>query len=133
MPQSLSSYLGIHEPSLHAQARRAQVLASNLANAETPGYKARDIDFKQTLQRFSTDLQDAAALRITHAEHVQPGFMRGEYELQYRIPQQPSLDGNTVEQDAEMAAFTENSVRYLMSLRILNGKINTLRTAIRGQ
>ena len=132
MPFSFDSYLGIHEPALHLRARRAQVLASNLANVDTPNYKARDINFTDALNA-QTNGHSAGMLRGTHANHIQPETFISGYELQYRIPYQPSLDGNTVEHQVEMAAYSDNAMRYLANLRFISGKFNTLRTAIKGQ
>ena len=134
MPFSLDDHLGIHAPALNLQARRAQVLASNLANADTPGYKARDIDFRQVLQGIDSGMQSGNTLRMTHARHLAADAAGpGGYELLYRSPNQPSLDGNTVEQQVEMAAYADNAMRYLASLRFLSGKFNSMRTAIKGQ
>lgn len=134
MPFNFESYLGVHAPALNLQARRAQVLASNLANADTPGYKARDIDFRNVLQGLDSGMQSGNTLRMTHQRHLASDLSGpGGYELLYRQPGQPSLDGNTVEQQVEMAAYADNAMRYLTSLRFLSGKFNTMRTAIKGQ
>ena len=122
---------GIHEQALRLHARRAEVLASNLANADTPGYKARDLDFKAIL-RGQMD-GPAQHLKVTRPGHIQPG--NGELPigaLKYRIPQQPSLDGNTVEAEREQVEYSANAVRYQASLRFLDGRIRTLRSAITG-
>ncbi len=122
---------GIHEQALRLRARRAEVLASNLANADTPGYKARDLDFKAIL-RGQMD-GPARHLKVTRPGHIQPadgGLPIGA--LEYRIPQQPSLDGNTVEAEREQVEYSANAVRYQASLRFLDGRIRTLRTAITG-
>jgi len=132
MPFSFDSYLSVHQPALHLRAKRAQVLASNLANVDTPNYKARDIDFQAALKAVRGG-QTAGMLRGTHANHIQPQSFISGYELQYRNPYQPSLDGNTVEHQVEMAAYSDNAMRYLANLRFLSGKFNTLRTAIKGQ
>lgn len=127
-----ANYLGIHEPALYTQARRAEVLAANLANVDTPGYKSRDIDFRQLLA--GADNEDAlSALRQTRQGHITVSAAGSEDELLYRQPHQASLDGNTVEHQVELSAYSDNSMRYLASLRFINGKLNTLRTAIRGQ
>lgn len=133
MPFNFDSYLGVHEPALHLQARRAQVLASNLANTDTPGYKSQDIDFRSHLKSFDQAQFPVDRLLQTNSMHMDAANYIGGYELKYRVPYQPSLDGNTVEQQVEMAAFSDNAIRYLMSLRIISGKLNTLSTAIRGQ
>ena len=133
MPFNFDSYLGVHEPALHLQSRRAEVLASNLANVDTPGYKARDIDFKTALRMNDSEGLPLSALRTTNGQHMQPEAMAVGYELAYRNPYQPSLDGNTVEHQVELAAYSDNAMRYLASLRFINGKFNTLVTAIKGQ
>ncbi len=133
MPFSLDSYLGVHQPALNLQSRRAQVLASNLANLDTPGYKARDIDFAAALKAQGNANQGGRFLTVTSRKHMQPEGMEHGYELAYRQPFQTSLDGNTVEHQVELAAYSDNAMRYLATLRFLSGKFNTLRTAIKGQ
>jgi len=132
MPFSFDSYLGVHQPALHLRAKRAQVLASNLANINTPHYKARDIDFTEALQSASRG-PGANTMRATHAMHIRPEQLISGSDLKYRNPYQNSLDGNTVEHQVEMAAYSDNAMRYMANLRILSGKFNTLRTAIKGQ
>jgi flagellar basal-body rod protein FlgB len=123
---------GIHEQALLLHGQRIGILATNLANADTPNYKARDIDFAAVLG--STDAQMPLAVSVTHAAHIAP--LEGELpagELKYRNPYQASLDGNTVEMPVEQAAFSENNVRYQASLQFINGQIANLRYAIAGQ
>jgi len=107
-------------------------LAANLANADTPNYKARDIDFSAVLA--NTDDSAALPMRITQAAHItmNDGELPGG-ELKYRNPYQASLDGNTVEMPVEQAAFSENNVRYQASLTFINLKIAELQFAIAGQ
>jgi len=121
---------GIHEQALNLRARRAEVLAANLANADTPGYKARDFDFKRIL---SEQMPSATTMKVTQRGHIQPstGPVPGS-QLQYRMPQQPSLDGNTVEAEREQVEYSANAVRYQTSLRFLDGRIKSLKTAITG-
>jgi len=133
MPFNFDSYLGINQPALQLQAYRAQVLASNLANADTPNYKARDIDFRTALSAANAGQLGKVRLAATEPGHIQPQMENGGYDLMYRQPYQPSLDGNTVEGQVEMAAYSDNAMRYLATLRILTGKLNTLRTALKGQ
>lgn len=118
MASDIDNYLGIHQQALVLESRRTEVLAANIANADTPGYKARDLDFKAALAAASdgatTEKSSAAALK-------------------YRIPLAPSLDGNTVDAQLEQAAFAENGVRYQASLTFLNSKLRALMTAITGQ
>ena len=132
MAISIDKTFGIHENAMHFQTRRAQLLSQNLANSDTPGYKAKDIDFKAALKSVSNGNLNAP-LNTTQNGHIQPkGFFMG-VETMYRQPNQSSLDGNTVEPHVEMAEFTENSMRYLMTLRIMSGRINGMLSAIRGE
>jgi flagellar basal-body rod protein FlgB len=122
---------GIHEQALLLHGQRIGVLATNLANADTPNYKARDIDFSAVLAQ-----TDGAALplRATQAAHIT--FNDGELpagDLKYRNPYQASLDGNTVEMPVEQAAFSENNVRYQASLNFINLNIAQMQLAINGQ
>jgi len=123
---------GIHEQALLLHGQRLGVLAANLANADTPGYKARDIDFSAVLSQTQGEAQ--LPLAATHAAHI--AFNDGELpagELKYRNPYQASLDGNTVEMPVEQAAFAENNVRYQASLNFINLQISELQFAIAGQ
>jgi flagellar basal-body rod protein FlgB len=133
MPITLDSALDIHATALSLRARRAELLASNLANADTPAYKARDIDFKAVLDRQQHN-QPAASLRVTNAAHLTTASPSGvtSADVQYRIPGQPSLDGNTVDPHLEKAAFAENAVQYQTTLLLLDRKIRGLMTALRG-
>ncbi len=135
MAISIDKAFGIHENAMHLQARRAQLLSQNLANSDTPNYKAKDIDFKSALKSVANGTT-GVALTATQSGHIQPkGFLMGlaGTEQLYRQPMQPSLDGNTVEPHVEMAEFTDNSMRYLMTLRFMSGKINGMLSAIRGE
>ena len=132
MTISIDNMFGVHENAMHLQGRRAQLLSENLANSDTPGYKAKDIDFKSALKSAANGTM-IAPLKATQSGHVQPkGFFMGAEAL-YRQPMQSSLDGNTVEPHVEMAEFTDNSMRYLMTLRIMSGRINDMLSAIRGE
>lgn len=132
MAISIDNAFGIHEKAMHLQTRRAQLLSQNLANSDTPDYKAKDIDFKSALKSME-DGNIQKPLKATQRGHIQPkGFFMG-VESMYRQPMQSSLDGNTVEPHVEMSEFTENSMRYLMTLRIMSGKINGMLSAIRGE
>jgi flagellar basal-body rod protein FlgB len=122
---------GIHEQALLLQGQRIGVLATNLANADTPNYKARDIDFSAVLAH-----SDAASmpLTVTDGAHIMlndPAMPSAD--LMYRNPYQASLDGNTVEMPVEQAAFSENNVRYQASLGFINSTIAELTLAINGQ
>ena len=122
---------GIHEQALMVQGQRLGVLAANLANADTPGFKARDIDFASVLSH--TQGETSMPLEATHAGHItlsSPDSLQGD--LEYRNPYQASLDGNTVEMPVEQAAFSETNVRYQASLTFINTRISELTLAING-
>ncbi|TAN48974.1 MAG: flagellar basal body rod protein FlgB [Methylococcaceae bacterium] len=132
MSNMIDKAFGIHPLALSLRSQRAEVLASNLANDETPGYKARDMDFEAVLRRSMGESQ-GLELKATHARHIGRPGVNTDPELLYRIPAQPALDGNTVETDEEQAKFTENALAYEASLRFINGRISGLMTAIKGQ
>ena len=120
---------GIHEQALMVQGQRMGVLAANLANADTPGYKARDIDFAAVLSQSQGDT--ALPLEATNAGHITLGSADSPTgEVKYRNPYQASLDGNTVEMPIEQAAFSETNVRYQASLTFINSRISELTLAI---
>jgi flagellar basal-body rod protein FlgB len=131
----MTATLDFQAAALSLQAQRAKVLASNIANADTPNYQAKDFDFTTALaQATQSAAQSAGEPMRTHPAHMSgTGAAAPGPALQYRQPLQPSLDGNSVDLDTERAAFAENSVRYEASLRFLNGQIKTMLTAINGQ
>jgi flagellar basal-body rod protein FlgB len=119
-----------HEQALKFRALRNQVLSSNIANADTPNYKARDLSFKDAL---NTASQKTLGMTRTSDLHKQAwGHTTVGAKTMYRVPHQPTLDGNTVEMDVEQAAFAENALQYRASLAFLDGKIRTLRFALKG-
>jgi len=123
---------GIHEQALLVHGQRLSVLANNLANADTPNFKARDIDFATVLG--GADGETPLPVTLTNAAHLaltDGGLPAGE--LMYRNPYQASLDGNTVEMPVEQAAFSENNVRYQASLTFINNQISLMQFAIAGQ
>ena len=123
---------GIHERALLLHGQRIGVLATNLANADTPNYKARDIDFSAVLA--GTDDSTRLSMLTTQTAHIALGDADSAAgELKYRNPYQASLDGNTVEMPVEQAAFSENNVRYQASLTFINSKIAELQFVIAGQ
>ncbi|HZF29188.1 MAG TPA: flagellar basal body rod protein FlgB [Gammaproteobacteria bacterium] len=124
----MDSILGIHESALLYRARRMDVLAENLANSDTPQYKARDMEFSSVLDGVGAD----ARLKVTDPRHIASNPIDNRAALKYRIPHQPSLDGNTVEADLELARYAENAVSYQASLLFASGRIQTLRTALAG-
>lgn len=127
--------LGVHPTMMALRSRRAGVLAANLANADTPNYKARDLDFSSALgamnHGISKNVRHVSTTRKGHMG-VGPSDALGA-ELLYRRPIQVSMDQNTVEIDVERAKFMDNSMRFQASLRFLDGKFSALRTAFRGE
>jgi len=127
----MDKLFGIHADALRLRGQRAELLAANIANAETPNYKARDFNFHEVLQRTAKGYAD---LRMTNMSHMHGGSgMSPSEKLLYRIPSQPNVDGNTVDMQIERSEFMQNSIRYQASLRFLNGRIGTLLTAIKGE
>ncbi|MCB1867455.1 MAG: flagellar basal body rod protein FlgB [Gammaproteobacteria bacterium] len=126
----LDNAFGIHEQALKLRTHRAELLAGNIANADTPGYKARDFDFQKLMQQ---QLPSRESMRVTSPRHIQPesGPVSAS-EIFYRIPRQPSLDGNTVDSQLEHTAYAANAMEYQVSLRFLSGGIRKLMTAIKG-
>ena len=122
--------LSQHEQALKFRALRNQVLSSNIANADTPNYKARDLDFGAVLKQAQSD---TLSLKTTSELH-QNSWRNAASAQQtlYRVPTQPTLDGNTVEADVEQAAFAENALQYRASLAFLDGQIRSLRYALKG-
>lgn len=131
MPSKLDNALGIHEAALRLRAQRAELLASNLANADTPNYKARDIDFKSVLAA-AQSAQSGGGLQTTHARHLSETGTAASPEVLYRIPVQPSIDGNTVDAQREKSEYMQNAIQYQASLHFIDGQLKILRTAIRG-
>jgi flagellar basal-body rod protein FlgB len=111
---AIDDIFGIHATALQVRQQRMSMLASNIANASTPNYKARDLDFSAALELAENNQSSDSAIR-------------------YRIPTQPSLDGNTVEMATEQTAFTENAIAYRSSLSFLQGRIGTLSRALKGE
>jgi len=131
MPISFDSALGVHQKALAFRSQRAEIIASNIANADTPGYKARDIDFKAAMA--SVDMQSAGSLALTNSKHIQINTSENKPEVLYRTPNQSSLDGNTVDGLLEKGAFAENALRYQASLTFLEGKFRGMMAAIKGE
>ena len=134
MKTQLDSALQFHQTALNLQAQRQQMLASNIANADTPNYKARDIDFRSALKGALGERMGPLALASTSSRHldVSEQMPFGAY-VGYRREFQSSVDGNTVNMDAERAAFAENSVHYEASVTFINGLLRSMQTAISGQ
>lgn len=130
MAINFNNALGIHPQALVLREKRGEILAANLANADTPDYKARDLDFKAVL---SQTMKPKVSLERTQVGHMQAQHRVLGADLLYRNPQQPALDGNTVEAHIEQAKYAENAVQYQASLQFINNKFSGLMTAIRGE
>ncbi|GAA3540422.1 flagellar basal body rod protein FlgB [Zobellella aerophila] len=133
MIDKLEGALGFYQDALNLRHERQKVLASNIANGDTPNYKARDIDFAQELSRVQQGTaRQPVALSTTSPMHIGKPLADGSQtrELLYRVPAQPSLDGNTVDMDSERAQFTDNAVRYQTSLVMINSRIQGLKSAM---
>tara|TARA_A100001388_G_scaffold67166_1_gene47333 strand:- start:266 stop:652 length:387 start_codon:yes stop_codon:yes gene_type:complete len=125
----IKQYLDIHSQALSLRNKKNEIIASNIANAATPNYKARDLDFNMEMSRHLK----TGNLTITDEKHIplmRPVSHKG---VSFREPLQQSLDGNTVELAVEQMEFSENSIRYSTTLSFLNSKISGLMSAIRGE
>lgn len=132
--------LGIHEQALKVRTARAEMIANNLANSDTPNYKSRDIDFRQALQtaQENNSTEGKLKLQTTNNGHHDLGSATGfaennEFESLYRTPMQPSIDGNTVDEHVEHAEFMENALAFQASFTFLNGRFKGINSAIRGE
>ena len=123
-----------HQTALNLQAHRQQLIASNIANADTPNYKAKDVDFRAALQGALQAATSTVPLATTQSGHIQGG---GAPTLQgltgYRAEMQSAVDGNTVNMDVERAAFAENALHYEASVTFINGMLRSMNTALTGQ
>ena len=135
MLNRLDDLLNFHQQALHIREQRQQVLASNIANADTPNYKARDLDFKAALQGAlqGTGAPGGVTMATTEPGHLagKPG-MAADANLLYRTPAQGSVDGNTVDIDAERAAFADNAVHYEFNLTRISQQIKSMLAVIQG-
>jgi flagellar basal-body rod protein FlgB len=131
MPLSIDSVLGPLPEALSLRSRRTEILASNLANEDTPGYKSRDIDFRAAMGKARSE--QLSLSRTLSAHQPGPGNLPEGASLKYRQPLQASIDGNTVDAQMEQAAFAENAVNYQATLSFLSGRIKGLMLAIKGE
>ncbi|HEY0963302.1 MAG TPA: flagellar basal body rod protein FlgB [Pseudomonadales bacterium] len=127
----LDNAFGISAQALAFRSQRSSVLAANIANAETPQYFARDYDFKDALARAAEGYD--TTLATSDDGHIRVGDAGDFGDAQYRIPTKAASNGNTVEEEIEQAAFSENALRYQTSLQFLNGSIRSLKLAIKGE
>jgi flagellar basal-body rod protein FlgB len=128
---SFNDALSVHPQALALREKRGEILAANLANADTPDYKAQDLDFKSVLMQSGSS--GSVGLQRTSENHLAGQQTLLGADLLYRNPQQASLDGNTVEGHIEQAKYSENAVQYEASLSFLKNEFSGLMTAIKGQ
>ncbi|WP_462402090.1 flagellar basal body rod protein FlgB [Pseudomonas sp. Marseille-QA0332] len=135
MSISFDKALGIHEKALGFRAQRAEVLANNIANADTPNYKARDLDFASLLAAEAQKSQNSRiALERTSVRHIEAeGLASADDVLKYRTPMQPSLDQNTVDAQMEQSNYAQNAIDFQASFTLLNSKFKGLISALRGE
>jgi flagellar basal-body rod protein FlgB len=132
MPLDINAQFDLHTRALGLANQRLELLADNVANADTPNYKARDIDFRAAMQSAS-GIGGDIAMTATSQRHIQAGSGSANTTTpMYRVPEQPTLDGNTVDSQKENAAIAETSVRYQATLTFLTSRIRGLRDAITG-
>ncbi|MFU8787611.1 MAG: flagellar basal body rod protein FlgB [Methylobacter sp.] len=129
MTINFDTALGIHPKALSVREKRNEILASNLAHADTPNFKSRDLDFKAILKQTTSHV----GVERTHAGHIAPPQEMFGANLMYRNPNQASLDGNTVEPHVEQAKYAENALQYQASLQFVSNKFSGLMTALKGQ
>lgn len=143
MINKLDAALSFHQTALRVRNQRQELLASNIANADTPQYKARDIDFKSAMQAAlqpntgtGTAQQPAGLLQQTNGAHMNGGAgngLTGSSDVLFRSVLQGSVDGNTVDMDVERNAYVDNGIRYEASLTMMSGQIKKMLSAITGQ
>ncbi len=135
MAISFDNALGIHQHALQARVQRAEVLANNMANADTPGYKARDIDFQAMMKQAQSNTS-GFGMATTHSGHIASGIgapgVAGDSDLLYRTPHQPSIDGNTVDAQQEQSRFMRNAMDYQASFQFLSSKFSGITKALTG-
>ena len=134
MLNRLTASLDFQGQALTLRSERQRLLASNIANADTPGYVARDMDFASALRQATGDSAVPSTLATSTPGHIAAATgARAEANLVYASPSQTNLDRNSVDMDRERAAFADNSVKYEATLRFINGNVRTMLDAIKGQ
>lgn len=134
MSISIDKQFGVHQHALQLRSQRASILANNIANADTPGYQARDIDFSQMLKARMGETSDTLPMAGSSNNHMQSLAQADAVNgMKFRAPTQPSIDGNTVDVDRERTEFTRNTMEFQAAFEFLNGKIKSLLTAIKGE
>jgi len=137
MLTGINNLFGIHEDALEIHAKRATLIANNLANQDTPNYKAQDLDFKAALAaiheaRSTVDHHSDTPLQVSHDGHLSSLNFQSAHDVMYRRSTQSSLDGNTVDTQIEQAQFAENSMRYMANLSVISGRVRGLIDVIKG-
>ena len=137
MVSKLDQTINFHRQALGLRSYRQEVLAANIANADTPNYKARDIDFNSALQKALAGKSESSgaslSLATTSSRHLPGSGNAGPAPLLYEKELQPSADGNTVNMDVERSKFAENAIQYEASLNFISGQFKTMLSAIQGQ
>jgi flagellar basal-body rod protein FlgB len=134
MIHRLTDTLNFQAEALTLRSERQRLIASNIANADTPGYVAKEMDFATALRQATGQIPTAGQMTVSTAGHLQPlAGARGEPGLRYATASQTNLDRNTVDMDRERASFADNSVKYEATLRFINGSVRTMLEAIKGQ
>ncbi|RIX41207.1 MAG: flagellar basal body rod protein FlgB [Rhodocyclales bacterium GT-UBC] len=128
---SLEQKLSVFSQAMNLRAQRHQVLASNVANADTPNYKARDFNFEQAMQNAMAGRSNGSiGLATTAAGHIRAGGMQGGAALQYRRETQSAVDGNTVDMDVERTQISENAVQYQIVSQLISDSFKGIRSAL---
>jgi flagellar basal-body rod protein FlgB len=128
----IDNTIGVHAQALVLRGHRAEVLAGNVANADTPHYRARDIDFEEALGR-ARDAADPAVPRTTNSRHIGSLDPGARFNTFFRETDQPTPDGNTVQIEVEQAEYTKNAVKFQASAQFFDGALRGLRQALRGE
>jgi flagellar basal-body rod protein FlgB len=126
---NFNNALGIHPDAMLLRAKRAEILANNLANSDTPGFKSRDMNFQAMLAK---ETQSGLAMSGTNSAHISGSASRNS-DLLFRNPSQPSIDGNTVDTQIEQTIFTRNAMDYNSTFEFVSGSFKGLKSAIRGE
>jgi len=128
---NLEQHLSVYSQAMNFRTQRHQVLASNIANADTPHYKARDFSFESAMQNAMAGRgSDSIAMATTSGEHIRGGGSGGQAALQYRTETQSAVDGNTVDMDVERAQITDNALQYQIVSQFISEKIKGMRSAL---
>lgn len=136
MLDKLDAALRFGQEALNLRAQRQEILAANIANADTPGYQARDIDFASQLNKVMTQGRASGsgiALSQTSARHIAAQNKQpAPFDLLFRVPDQPALDGNTVDMDRERTNFADNSLKYQTDVTLLNSQLKSMMSVLQG-